>query len=64
MWKILMLKISAKNGLRGVILGSEEKASDLAAYFSRNSVAANAVLFTIQTLNEHSSLAKLSQPYL
>ena len=57
-------EISAKKGLRDVILGSEEKASDLAAHFSRNSGAANTVLFTIQTFNEHSRMAKLSQPYL
>ena len=61
MWKILVLEISAKKGLRDVILGSEEKTSDLAAHFSRNS---GAVLCTIQTFNEHSRMAKLSQPYL
>ena len=54
MWKILMFEISAKKGLRDVILGSEEKASDLAVHFSRNSGAANTVLFTIQTFNERS----------
>ena len=43
-------EISAKNGLRDVILGSEEKTSDLAAHFSRNSGAENTVLFTIQTI--------------
>ena len=64
MWKILMFEISARNGLCDVILGSEVKASDLAAHFSRNSGAANTVLFTIQTLNEHSKMAKLSEPYL
>ena len=47
MWKILMLEISAKKGLRDVILGSEEKTSDLAAHFSRNSDAANTVLFLL-----------------
>ena len=31
---------------------------------SHNSGAANAILFTIQTFNEHSRMAKLSQPYL
>ena len=53
MWKILMFEISAKKGLRDVILGSEEKPSDLAAHFSSNSGAANTVSFTIQTFNEH-----------
>ena len=41
MWKILMFEISAQKGFRDVILGSEEKTSDLAAHFSRNSGAAN-----------------------
>ena len=59
-----MFEISAKKRLRDVILGSEEKTSDLAAHFSCNSGAANTVLFTIQTFNEHSMMAKLSQPYL
>ena len=61
-----MLEISAKSGLCDVILGGEVKTSDLAAHFSRNSGAANTVLFTIQfqTFNEHSRMAKLSQPYL
>ena len=44
-----MFEISAKKGLCYVICGSEVKTSDLAAHFSRNSGAANAVLFTIQT---------------
>ena len=35
-----MFEISTKNGLCDVILGSEEKTSDLAAHFSRNSGAA------------------------
>ena len=64
MWKILMLKISAKKGLCDVIWCSEEKTSDLAAHFARNSGASNMVLFTIQMFNEHSRMAKLSQPYL
>ena len=64
MWKILMFEISAQNVLCDVILGSEEKTSDLAAHFSRNSGAANTVLFAMQTFNEHSRMAKLSQPYL
>ena len=59
-----MFEISAKNGLCDVILGSEEKPSDLVAHFWRNSGAANTVLFTIQTFNEHSRMAKLSQPEL
>ena len=59
-----MFEISAKKGLCYVIWGSEVKTSDLAAHFSRNSGAANTVLFTIQTFNEHSRMAKLSQPYL
>ena len=49
-----MFEISAKKGLCYVIWGSEVKTSDLAAHFSRNSGAANTVLFTIQTFNEHS----------
>ena len=59
-----MFEISAKKGFCDVICGSEIKASDLAAHFSRNSGAANTVLFTIQTFNEHSRMAKLSEPYL
>ena len=59
-----MFEISAKKGLRDLILGREEKTSDLAAHFSRNSGAANTVLFTIQTFNEHSRMAKLSEPHL
>ena len=41
-----MFESFAQNGLRDVILGSEGKTSDLAAHFSRNSGAANMVLFT------------------
>ena len=59
-----MFEISAKKGLCDVIWGSEVKTSDLAAHFSRYSGAANTVLFTIQTFNEHSRMAKFSQPYL
>ena len=59
MWKILMLEIFVKNGFCYVILGSEEKTLDLAAHFSRNSGAANTILLTIQTFNEHSRMAKL-----
>ena len=59
-----MFEISAKEGLCDVIWGSEVKTSDLAAHFSRNSGAANTVLYIIQTFNEHSRMAKLSQPYL
>ena len=59
-----MFEISAKKGLRDVILGSEEKTSELAAHISRNSCAANTVLLTIQTYNEHSRMTELSQPYL
>ena len=59
-----MFEISSQNGLCDVILGGEVKTSDLAAHFSRNSGAANTVLFTIQTFNEHSRMAKLGQPYL
>ena len=55
-----MFEISTQNGLHDVILGSEGKTSDLAAHFSCNSGTANTVLFTIQTFNEHSRLAKLS----
>ena len=46
MWKILMFEISVKEDLCYVIWGSEVKTSDLAAHFSRNSGAANTVLFT------------------
>ena len=53
MWKILMFEISVKKGLCYVIWGSEVKSSDLAAHFSHNSGAANTVLLTIQTFNEH-----------
>ena len=59
-----MLEISVQNGLHDVIFGSEGKSSDLAVQFSRNSGAAKTVWFTIQTFNEHSRIAKLSQPYL
>ena len=45
-----MLEISAKNGVRDVILGCEGKTSDLAAHYSRNSGAANTFFFTIQTV--------------
>ena len=61
---MLMFEISAKKGLCDDIWDTEVKTSDLAAHFSRNSGAANTVLFTIQTFNEHSRMAKLSQPYL
>ena len=63
MWKILF-EISAKKDLCDVIWGSEVKTSDLAGHFSRNSGAANTVLFILQTFKEHSRVAKLSQPYL
>ena len=63
MGKILMFEISAKKGLCYVICGSEVKTSDLAAHFSCNSGAANTLLFTIQTFNEHSRMVKLSEPY-
>ena len=46
-----MFEICAKKVLRDVILGSEEKTSDLAAHFSRNSGAANTVLLTIKGTN-------------
>ena len=59
-----MFEISAKKGLCYVICGSEVKTSDLAAHFDAISGAANTILFTIQTDNEHSRMAKLSQPYL
>ena len=59
-----MFEISANKGLCDVVWGSEVKTSDLAAHFSRNSGAANTFLFNIQTFNEHSRMAKLSQPYL
>ena len=59
-----MFEISPNKGLCDVIWGSEVKTSDLEAHFSRNSGAANTVLFTIQTFNEHSWMAKLTQPYL
>ena len=60
-----MFEISAKNVyVTSPFWGSEVKNSDLAAHFSHNFGAANTVLFTIQTFNEHSRMAKLSQPYL
>ena len=59
-----MFEISANKGLCDFILGSDEKTSYLAAHFSRDSGAANTFLFTIQTFNEHSRMAKLSQQYL
>ena len=59
-----MFEISAKEGLCDIIWGSDVKTSDLAVHFSRNSGAANTVLFTIETFNEHSRMAKLSPPYL
>ena len=59
-----MFEISAKKGLCYVICVSEVKISDLAAHFSRKYGAANTVLFTIQTFNEHTRMAKLSEPYL
>ena len=40
-----MLEISAKNGLRDVILGSEGKTSDLAAHF--HAIMALQVRFTL-----------------
>ena len=55
---------SGRSGLCDVIWGSEVKTSDLVAHFSRKSGAANTVLFTIQMFNEHSRIAKLSEPYL
>ena len=56
-----MLEISAKKVyICDVIWGCEVKTSNLAAHFSRNSGTANTVLFTIQTFNEHSRMAKLS----
>ena len=59
-----MFEISANKGLCDVIWGSEVKTSDLAVHFSHNSGAANTFLFIIQTFNEHSRMAKLSQSYL
>ena len=62
-----MFEISAKNSFCDVILGilgSEGKTSDLAAHFSRSSGTVNTILFTIETFNEYSRMAKLNQPYL
>ena len=59
-----MFEISATKGLCDVICGSEVKTSDLTAHFSRKSGAPNTVLFTIQTFNKHSRMAKLSEPDL
>ena len=53
-----------RGALCDVIWGSEVKTLDLATHFSRNSGAANSGLFTIQTFNEHSRMAKLSKLYL
>ena len=54
-----MFEISAKKGLCYVI-----KNFGFGSALSHNSGAANTILFTIQTFNEHSRMAKLSQPYL
>ena len=59
-----MFEISVNKGLCDVIWGSEVKTSDLAPHFSHKSGAANTFLFTIQTFNEHSRMAKLGRPYL
>ena len=64
-----MLELSAKNGLCDrcdVIKAVKEKLRIWQRTFHavRNSGAANTVLFTIQTFNEHWRMAKLSQPYL
>ena len=59
-----MFEISAKKGLCYVICGSEVKTSDLAAHFHTILALQYTILFTIQTFNEHSRMAKLSQPYL
>ena len=40
-----------QNGLCDVILGSEEKTSDLATPFSRNSGASNMVYFLLPSMN-------------
>ena len=62
-----MFEISTKNcsvsSFRG-ILGSDGNTSGLTAHFSHSSGAVNTVLFTIETFNEHSRMAKLSQSYL
>ena len=54
----MIFEISTNNGLCDIILGSEVKTSDFAAHFSLKSGVANMVLFTIQTFNEHSRMAK------
>ena len=54
-----MFEISAKKGLCYVICGSEVKTSDLAAHFHTILALANTILFTIQTFNEHSRMAKI-----
>ena len=59
-----MFEISAKKGLCYVICGSEVKNFGFGSALSHNSGAANTILFTIQTFNEHSRMTKLSQPYL
>ena len=59
-----MFEISAKKGLCYVICGSEVKTSDLAAHFHTILALQIRFCFTIQTFNEHSRMAKLSQPYL
>ena len=60
MWTIC-LKFPPENCLYDVIsgiLGSEGNTSDLAAHFPRSSGAVNTVLFTIETFNEHSRMAR------
>ena len=67
MWKTLMLEISAKKlfcYVNSGILGSEGKHFGFGPHFPRSSGAVNMVLYTIETFNEHSRIAKLSQPYL
>ena len=53
MWKILMFEIFAKNGLCDVFLSSEVKTSDFAAHFSRNSGAANTVIYIYIYIYNH-----------
>ena len=55
-----MFEISAKNGFCDVILGSEEKLRIWQHIFH----AILALQIPIQRFNEHSRMAKLSQPYL
>ena len=58
-----MFEISAKKGLCDVNWGSEVKTSDFAAHFSRNSGAANAILFTVSEIYQLVLTLKMCHQY-